>query len=162
VVLAAEEDERITGKYFHSFDFSKKNGVIAGHVGGDNVAGHLHQCVVKKGYAAGSPAKADAESGFGVVGLLGLREEFGNALLARFEDADAEAAALIEDREHLRALGDAYEREKWFERDGGEGVCGHAMDAAGGTLGGDDGNAGGEIAASVAEFDGSQRGGSHS
>jgi len=51
-------------------------------------------------------SEAHAEGGFGVVGCSGSRRKW-RGLLASFENVDAEAAALIEDGQHLRALSDA-------------------------------------------------------
>ena len=135
--------------------------MIACDVGGDNVAGHVDEYVLDERNAAGRPAKAHAESGFCIFGLLGLGEEFGELLLTGFEDVDAELAALIEDGEHLCAFGNADEDEERFERDGGEGVGGHAVDAARRAFRGDDGDAGGEVCAALTKLDGSDGGGGH-
>jgi hypothetical protein len=47
---------------------------------------------------------------------------------------------------------DANENEHGIERDGGEGVGGHAVDFARFALDGNDGDAGGEMAQGFAEF----------
>ena len=135
--------------------------MIAGDVGVDHVAGHLHQRVFEDRDATGSPAEDRAESALGIGRLLCLSEEFRDGLLACFENADAKAAALINEASHLRGFRDADKHEQRVERDGREGVRGHTMDNAGGALCRDDGDAGGEIAAGVAEIDGSDGSAGH-
>ena len=86
---------------------------------------------------------------------------FGNGLLPGFEDANAEAFFLLEERKDFRAVVNANENQQGVERNGGEGVGGHALDFAGLALDGDDGHAGGKLAECFAKFQGGERGGCH-
>lgn len=135
--------------------------MVAGDVGGYDAADDLGEGVFEEGEAGLRPAKANAELGFGLRCLIRLREVDGNGLLVFLQDVHAEEAILFEKRQEMAALVDANENQKGIKGDGCEGVGGHAVGLSGSARGGDDGDAGGELAERVAEVSRSQRSGGH-
>src|SRR4029077_9340479 len=118
----------------------------------DQVAAHPEKRPIDNGGAAARLPKMDAQPLFRFAAVFAFCEVFGKGLLPRFEDADTETFFLFEKTQHLGALVDANENQHGLERDGGEGVGGHAVDLAGLALNGNDGDAGGEMAEGFAEF----------
>lgn len=135
--------------------------MVARDVGGDYPANDLCDGVFEKRNAGGRPAKTDAKTGFGLGSLFGLGEVNRDSLLMFLQNADAKKTVLFEKREEMAALIHANKREERVERDGREGIGGHAIGRAGGPSDGDDGNAGCEVGASLSEVGGGKRSGSH-
>src|SRR5216684_2935620 len=152
VVVAAEVEERLAIVDFDAFDFGDEDGVIAGDVGSDDVAGEVHQGVVEEWNAALRPTIANAEIVFERGVVFGLREIFGDGLLIVLEDVHTETFVALHQGKELRGLTHADENKQGVQRDRGEGVRGHAVNLAGGALGGDYRDAGGELPEGQAEL----------
>ena len=118
--------------------------MIAGGVFGDDVAGEFGEGAIEERNATGGPAIANAEAGMLFRGLFEFGEILGERLLVFAENADAEAALGFEVGEKPGVVANAGEDQKWLERNGSEGIGGHAVDEARCTLSCDYGNAGGE------------------
>jgi hypothetical protein len=149
--VAAVEEERLALVAGHGFDFTEKDGVIAGGVFGDNVACEVRQRAIKERDAGFRPNEADAEEFFNFGGLLALGEMFGEGLLVVAQDADAETPLRFEEREKARVVGDADKDKERLEGNRSEGVGGHAVDLARFALDGDDGDTGGKGSRNAAE-----------
>src|ERR1700757_2426064 len=130
-VLAAVEDQRIAVVAFHAFDFAEEDGVIAGGMFGDDVAGQFGEGAIEERNAAGGPAIANAEASMLFRGLFEFGEILGEGLLPFAQNADAEAALGFEVGEKPGVMADAGEDQKRFERNGSEGIGGHAVDKSG-------------------------------
>ena len=135
--------------------------MVAGDVGGHDAADDLGEGVFEEGDAGWRPAKANVELGFGLRCLFRLREVDGKGLLVFLQDVHAEEAILFEKRQEMAALVNADKNQERVEGDGSEGISGHAIGLAGSARGGDDGDAGGELAERVAEVSRSERSGGH-
>ena len=142
-------------------NFPQKNSVVAGDVGGYDAADDLGEGVFEEGDAGVRPAKANVERCFGFRCLISLREVDGKGLLVFLQDVDAEGAVLFEKRQEMAALVNADKNEERVEGDGCEGIGGHAVGLAGSARGGDDGDAGCELAERVAEVSCGKRSGGH-
>ena len=153
-VFATKIKQRLAFVHFRVLYFPDKNRMVAGNVRAHDPAIHLKKRAIDDGSAAGRLPKMDAEPLFGFAAVFAFCEVFGNGLLPRFEDADAETFFLFEKTQHFGALVDANKNERGLERDGGEGVGGHAVDLAGLALDGNHGDAGGEMAEGFAKFGG--------
>jgi hypothetical protein len=149
--LATVVDERRTIAGVHGLHFTYENGVIAGHVLSDNVAAEVGEGVLEKRDARSGPAEANVQASFGFGGRIGPGEIFGDFLLILLENADAKAALRFQEGKQAGFLINADQDKQWVERDGGEGVRGHAMDLPGSAFRGDDGNAGGKAAHDAAK-----------
>src|SRR5260370_6888042 len=97
-VVPAEVEERLAIVDFDAFDFGDKDGVIAGDVGSDDVAGEVHQGVVEEWNAALRPTIANAEIVFERGVVFGLREIFGDGLLMVLEDVHPQALPALPSR----------------------------------------------------------------
>ena len=153
-VFATKIKQRLAFVHFRVLYFPDKDRMVAGNVRANDPAIHLKKCVIDDGSAAGRLPKMDAEPLFGFAAVFAFCEVFGNGFLTCFEDADAKMFFLFEQREHFRAVVDANENQHGIERDGSEGIGGHAVDLAGLALDGNHGDAGGEMAEGFAEFGG--------
>jgi len=150
-VLAAMEEERLAIVAGHAFDFADEDGVIAGGMFRDEIAGEMGQRPFQQRNTALCPLKTDAQLLLDFGSLFAFREMLGEGLLAFAENADAKAALRFEERQKASIVGHANEDQKRLERDRSEGVGGHAMNAAGFAFDGDDGDAGGESARDTTE-----------
>ena len=142
--MAAVEEQRIAVVAFHAFDFAEEDGVIAGGVFGDDVAGEFGERAIEQRNAAGGPAIANAEAGMLFRRLFKFCEILGERLLVFAQDADAEAALRFQEGEKPGVMADTGEDKKRFERNRREGIGGHAVDQARCTLSCDYGDSGGE------------------
>ena len=142
--MAAVEEQRIAVMAFHAFDFAEEDGVIASGVFGDDVAGQFGEGAIEERNAAGGPAIANAEASMLFRGLFEFGEILGEGLLPFAQDADAEAALGFEVGEKPGVVADAGEDQKGFERNGREGIGGHAVHKSGFALSCDYGDACGE------------------
>ena len=139
--MAAVEEQRIAVMAFHAFDFAEEDGVIAGGVFGDDVAGQFGEGAIEERNAAGGPAIANAEASMLFRGLFEFGEILGEGLLPFAQNADAEAALGFEVGEKPGVMADAGEDQKRFERNGSEGIGGHAVHHARIAFHGDHGDA---------------------
>src|SRR6266851_766154 len=160
-VVAAQVEERLAIVDFDAFDFGDKDGVIAGDVGIDDVAGEVHQGVVEEWNAALRPTIANAEIVFERGVVFGLREIFGDGLLMVLEDVHTETFVALHQGKELRGLTDADEDKQRVQGNRGERVRRHAVNLAGGALGGDYGDAGGELPEGEAKLGSAWRGWRH-
>lgn len=151
-ICAAEIQQRLSFVHFRVLHFSDKDGVVAGQMRGNQLATHLEKSAIDDVSAAGRPPEMDAQPLFRCEAVFAFCEVFGDGLLILFQDADAEQFFPLKQRMHFRALIHADQHQHGIERDGGEGVGGHAVDFAGLALDGDDGDAGGEMTEGFAEF----------
>ena len=142
---------------FHAFDFAEEDGVIAGGVFSDDVAGEFGEGAVQKRNPAGRPLIGNAEASIFFGRLVALSEMLGEGLLSCTKNSYAEAALRFEKRKQPGFVRDADENEKRIERDGGEGICGHAVDHAGVAFDGDYGDSSGEGARDSAKGYGIER-----
>jgi len=129
--LAAVEEQRVAVVAIHAFYFAEEDGVIAGRVFGDYVAGEFGEGAVQKRNPAGRPLIRNAEASIFFGRLVTFSEMFGEGLLSRTKNGDAKAALRFQKREQPGVMRDADENEKRIERDGGEGIGGHAVDYTG-------------------------------
>lgn len=125
--------------------------MVAGDIGGYDAADDLGDGVFQKRNARLGPAVVDAELGFGLGRLLGLGKIDGKSLLMLFQDTDAECAVLLQQGEEVAPPIHADKNKEWVERDGGKGVRGHAIRLARRARDGNDGDAGSEMGAGLAE-----------
>lgn len=151
------EEERLAVVAFHAFDFAEEDGVIAAGVFSDDVAGEFGECAVQERNTAGGPLIGNAEARIFFGRLVTLSEMLGEGLLSGTKNSDAEAALHFEKRKQLGFVRNADENEKRIERDGGEGVCGHAVDHAGVAFDGNHGDACGKGASDSAKDCGIER-----
>ncbi len=128
-----------------AFDLGEEEGVIAGRMLGDDVAGEVREGILEERNAGIGVTKSYAEASGGFRVLNGLGEMLGDRLLGIAKYVDAEAVLFADVGEHARVVIDADENEQRIERDRGEGIGGHAVDEAGLALDGDDGDAGGKV-----------------
>jgi len=142
-VFAAEIKQRLSLMSFRIVDFRDKNRMIAGGMRGHGAAAQLEQRVFQDREPARGSGVADGEALFGFGAVHSASKIFGDGLLPGFEDANAEAFFLLEERKDFRAVVDANENQQGIERNGGEGVGGHALNFSGLALDGDHGHAGG-------------------
>jgi len=149
--LAAVEEQRVAVVTFHTFDCADEDGVIAGGMFANDVAGEFGQGTVQKRNAAGGPLIRNTEASIFFRRLIAFGKMLGESLLTRAENGDAEAASRFEERKQLGFVRDADENEKRIQRDRGEGIGGHAVYHAGLALHGDHGYAGGECAGDSAK-----------
>jgi hypothetical protein len=157
--MAAAVEERFAFAQIEGFHFTDEDGVVAGRVLRDHVAGETSQGVFEEGYARVRPVKANAEAG--IVGriLLRIGKKFGQMPLGISENTDAEATLRLEIRKQARVLIHADKDQKRVEGHGSERVGGHAVDLSGSALGSDYGNARGEGSENAAKKLRSRRGG---
>lgn len=94
-VAAAEKDQRFAREKFCGLHFTQKYRVVAGKVGVNDLADDLGQRVFKERYACRYPAKANAEHGFGLGRLFGLRKVDGEGLLVLLQNVDTEELVLF-------------------------------------------------------------------
>ena len=160
-VFAAEIEQRLSLVNFRIVDFRDKNRVIAGGMRGHGAAAQLEQRVFQDRKPARGSGVADGEALFGFRAVHAASKIFGDGLLAGFEHADAEMFFLLQERKDFRAVVDANENQQGVERNGGEGVGGHALNFSGLALDGDDGHAGGKLAERFAKFQGCEGRHSH-
>jgi hypothetical protein len=160
-VLATVVEERFAIAQIEGFHFTDEDGVVAGRVLRDHVAGEMSQGVFEEGNARVRPVKANAEAG--IVGriLLRIGKEFGKMLLGISENTDAEATLRLEIRQQACILIHADKDQKRVEGDGSERVGGHAVDLAGSALGSNHSNARGEGSENAAKKLRSGRGSGH-
>ena len=59
-IFAAVVEERVAGEDVGGMDFGDEDGVVAGGVGVDEMAGQLGEGVFKNGDAGGNPSKVNA------------------------------------------------------------------------------------------------------
>lgn len=134
--------------------FPDKNGVVAGGMRRDEIAGQMEERSFQDGNATGRPTIANQEALLGLRALLILGKIFGDGFLTVFQDTDTETFFLVEQRKHSGSLVDADKDQHGSERDGSKGVRGHAVDQTGLALDGDHGYAGGELTEGFAKFQG--------
>ena len=159
--MAAVVEERLAGSEVHAFDFADEQGVIAGGIFRDDVAGEMRESVVDQRNAGGGPEEMDAE-GFGSFGLLKrLGKVFGDSLLRISKNVDAEATLIFEEGQQTGIVIDANEDEERIEGYRGKGIGGHAMNLAGFAFNSDDGDAGGKVADDAPKMSGCERSGGH-
>src|SRR6267378_1145058 len=126
-VFAPKIEQRLTLVNFGIVDFRNKNRVIAGEMRGHGAATQLEQRIFQDGKPARGPRVADREALFSFRAVHATSEIFGDGLLSGFEDANAEAFFLLQERKDFRAVVNANENQQGVERNGGEGVGGHAL-----------------------------------
>ena len=151
-IFATKIKQRLAFVHFRVVYFPDKDRVVAGQMRGDDFASHLKKRAIDDGSTIGRRSKMDAQPLLCFAAVFAFCEVFGNSFLTCFEDANAKMFFLFQEWEHFRAVVDANEDEHGIERDGGEGVGGHAVDLPGLALNGNDGDAGGEVAQGFAEF----------
>ena len=149
--MAAVEEEGLAFVAEHGFDLAEKDGVVAGGMLRDEIAGEVGERVFQQGNAAGCPEKADAQLLAEFRRLIGPGEMLGERLLIVAEDADAKAALRFQEREQASVLIHADENEMRIERNGSEGIGSHAVDLPGFAFHGDDRDARGESTGDAAE-----------
>ena len=149
--MAAEKEERFTGRQFRGLDFPEEDGVVTGDVRGYYAANDLGEGVFEEREAGRGPAIADAQLCIGFRGLVGLGKIDGDGLLVFLQHIYGENALLLYERQKVAALIHADENQERFERDRGQGVGSHAVSLAGGAFDGDNRDAGGELAECVAK-----------
>jgi len=132
--LAAVEEQRVAVVAFHTFGFAEKDGVIAGRVFSDDVACEFGARVVKQRNSTRGSAIKNAQAGMFFRGLFDFREIFGDRLLASTKNADTEAAPQFREGKKPGVVIHADENKKRIQRNGGEGIGGHAMHQSGGAL----------------------------
>jgi len=120
--------------------------VVTGFVFGYNATGDLCKGVCEKRNSAGGPCKADPELRFESRILLRLGEIFGDCPLRGLQNVDGETTLGFEIGKQARVVIDADEHEQGIERDGSEGIGGHAVNLAGFAFDGDDGYTGSKAA----------------
>ena len=86
------EEQRLAVMAFHAFYFAEEDGVIAGRVFSDDIAGEFGKGALEQRNAAGCPAIKNAEPGVFFCGLVEFREILGERLLVFAKNADSEAA----------------------------------------------------------------------
>jgi len=155
--LAAVEKQRLAFAGFHAFDFADEDGVIAGGMFADDVAGEFGERTVQERNSAGGPLIRNAEASIFLRRLIALGKMLGESLLTRAENGDAKAALRFEERKQPGFVRDADQNEKRFQRDRGEGIGGHAVYHAGLALNSYHGYAGGECAGDSAKRYGIER-----
>ena len=160
-VFAAKIEERLSFVNFGIVDFRDKNCVIAGEMRGHCAATQLEQGVFQNRKPARGFGVADGEALFGFGAVHSPSKIFGDGLLPGFEHAHAEALFLLQEWKDFRAVVDANKNQRGVERNGREGVGGHALNFPGLALDGDDGHAGGKLAERFAKFQGGERRGGH-
>ena len=133
--------------------FPDENGVVARRMRRTQLATHLEECVLEHASPAGRTPEMDAQPVLRFGAVHALCEIFGNGLLILLEDADAELLFLFEHGEDFRAVVHANQNQHGMERNGSEGISGHAVNLARLALDSDDGDAGGKMAEGFAEFD---------
>ena len=156
-VLAAVEEEGFAVVTFHTFDFAEKDGVIAGGVFGDDVAGEFSEGAVEQRNSGGRPFIRNAEASIFFGRLVAFGEMLGEGSLSCAQNRDAETALRFEKGKQLGFVRDADENQKRIEGDGGEGICGHTVDHAGIAFDGDNGDARGKGACNPAKDYGIER-----
>jgi len=119
-VLATVVEERFAIVEIEGFHFTDEDGVVAGHMLRDYVAGEMSQSVFEQRNARVRPPKANPEAG--IVGriLLRIGKEFGKMLLGIPENTDAEATLRFEIGKKARILIHADKDQKRVEGNGGE------------------------------------------
>ena len=155
------EEEGLAVVTGHAFDFAEEDGVIAGGIFRDEIASEMREGAFQKRDARFRPLKTDAQLIFDFGGLLAFREMLGESLLMLAKDADAKAPLRFEEGEQAGVVGNTHEDEERLQRDRREGIGGHAMDAAGFALDGDDGDTRGEGARDATEECGVPSGSGH-
>ena len=150
-VLAAMIEERLACAAIHAFDFADEDGVVAGGMFGDDFTREVSERVVQKRDAGWGPVETNAQTLFHFRSLFALCEMVGKGFLAFAENADAKAALGFQEREQPGILINANENQQGVERNGSEGVGGHAVNAAGFPLNRDNRDAGGKRAGDSAE-----------
>lgn len=155
-VIAAIIQERLARGNLGTMDLSNKYCVVARQIACRDVAFHLHQRVIEKRDAMRRPAETDAKGLLIGFGLFRLRKKTRKSSLIRPEQVHAEAPPFVKQDEHLRVFRDTDEEERRFQRDGSQGIGGHAMHEARGALDGDHGDAGGEMTEGATEIRGGQ------
>jgi len=156
-VFAAEIEQRLSFVNFGVVHFPQENRVIARKMRGYDSAAQLKQRIFKDRQAARRSGEVDGEALFGFGAVHASRKIFGDGLLPGFEHADAEAFFLLEEGKDFGAVVNANENQQRVERNGGEGVGGHALNFSGLALDSDDSNTGGELAKRFAKFRGRER-----
>jgi hypothetical protein len=151
-VFTTEIKQRLAFVHFRVVHFPDKNRVVTRNVRRDQVAAHLKKRALDNGGAAACLPKMDAQALFRFAAMFAFCEVFGNGFLPCFEDTDTETFFLFKKMQHFRAMVNADENQHGIERDGREGVGGHAMNLPGLALNGNHGDAGGEMAEGFAEF----------
>jgi hypothetical protein len=96
-VLAAVKEQGIAFVAFHAFDCAEEDGVIAGGMFADNVAGEFGEGAVQKRNPAGRPLIRNAEASIFFGRLVAFSEVLGEGLLSRTKNGDAEAALRFEE-----------------------------------------------------------------
>jgi hypothetical protein len=150
-VFAADVEQRFALPHFDMFDFRNKDGVIAGGLGRMQAAFEIGQCA----FEHGRPMRGAIEAGTHVFWMLMSFSRLGvvlrDCLLAVAEHVHAETLAGMQVSMGSGAMVDTDEDQRGIQRDGGEGIRGHAMDFAI-LVDGDDRDPGRERAHSFSEI----------
>ena len=156
-VFAAEIEQRLSFVNFGVVHFPQENCVITGKMRGYDSAAQLKQRILKDWKPIWRSGEVDGEALFGFGAMHSSGKIFGDGLLAGLQDADAEAFFLLKEGKDFGAVVNANENQQRVERNGGEGVGGHALNFSGLALDSDDSDTGGELAKRFAKFRGRER-----
>ena len=136
--------------------FPDKNRVIACEMGGYNFATQLEERAFEDGDSAGSPAIVNGQALFCLGALRAFGEVFGDGFVAFLQHADTEPFFLFQHGKNGRALFDANQNQQGVERNGSEGIGGHAAHGTGSALDGYNGDSRGEMAESFSKLMGTE------
>lgn len=132
--------------------FSDKNGVITGKMGSHNFATQLEERAFEDRDSAGSPAIVNGEALLSFGSLGALREVFGDGFVAFLENADPEPLIFFQSGKNRCSFFNANQNQQWVERNGSEGIGGHAAHRTGSALDGDNGDSRCEMAERLAKL----------
>jgi hypothetical protein len=135
VIFAAVVQKRLAFLQVERFDFADENGMVSGHILGHDVTAEMSEGIFEKRNTGRRPLEADTELHFFRGFLVGFRKKLGERPLGILKDVDAETALGPEIIEQAGGATDANENQQGIKGNGGQGVCGHAVDLAGFALG---------------------------
>ena len=155
-IFPAEVQQRVSLADDHIFHFGDEDGVIAGILRRVQTAFQVGERSVQNGGAVGGTVEARAERGGIELIAVGAGVKIGNRLLIGSQHIYSETLLRVEMRMRAGFIIDADQDEQRIERDGAEGVGGHAVNLAV-KVDGDDGDSGGEAAQGAAKLGGRER-----
>ena len=150
-VFATVVEKGLAFFQFEAFDFGDEDGVIAGHVLGNDIACKMRESVIEKWNARRSPLEANAETGlFGKV-LQGLGKMFGDLRLCILQDVHTETALCLDVRQKAGVLVDTDKDQQRIQGNRSERVRGHAVNLPRFAFGSEHRNTGGKAAHHMAK-----------